>query len=145
MRAERPTPAWASRLPDLAFAALRLVSGLMLVQHGVQKHFGLLLRPGREFGGAPELFSQMWIAGTLEISGGFLLALGLFTRPVAFVLSGLMAAAYFLSHAPRGFWPILNGGELAALNCFVFLTFAVIGGGRYSLDGHLGRRRGRRP
>lgn len=86
----------------------------MLVQHGVQKHFGLLLPPDQPFAGAPELFSAMWVAGTLEIIGGLLLALGLFTRPVAFVLSGLMAFAYFIVHAPQGFWPILNQGELAA-------------------------------
>jgi putative oxidoreductase len=110
----------------------------MLMQHGVQKHFGWLLPADRAFA-APELLSRMWIAGSLEIAGGLLLAIGLFTRPVAFVLSGLMAFAYFIAHAPNGFWPILNRGELAALYCFVFLMFAVIGGGRYSLDGMMGR------
>lgn len=131
-------PIWA-RTPDIALALLRVVSALMLAQHGVQKHLGWLLPSEQTFGGAPELLSRMWIAGSLEIVGGLLLAIGLFTRPVAFVLSGLMAAAYFIAHAPRVFWPILNGGELAALNCFVFLLFAVVGGGRYSVDAAIGR------
>lgn len=129
-----PTSVRAWWLPDAALAALRIVSGFMLIQHGVQKHFGLLLPSGQPFSGAPDLFSQMWIAGTLEIVGGFLLMLGFFTRPVAFVLSGLMASAYFLVHAPQGFWPAINQGELAALYCFVFLAFAAIGGGRFSVD-----------
>jgi len=73
----------------------------------------------------------------LELGGGFLLLLGLFTRPVAFVLSGLMAFAYFISHAPAGFWPIVNRGELAALYCFVFLYIAAAGGGPWSADGWL--------
>lgn len=129
------------RLEDVTLTALRVVAGLMLAQHGVQKHFGLLMPPAQPFRGAPEMLSQMWVAGTLEIGGGLLLAIGLLTRPVAFVLSGLMAAAYFIAHAPRGFWPVLNGGELAALYCFVFLAFAALGGGRYSVDGMIRRRR----
>ena len=133
-------PIW-NRFPDIALGLLRLVAGLMLVQHGVQKHFGWLLPADRPFAGAPAAFSQDWIAGTLEVGGGLLLAAGLFTRPVAFVLSGLMAAAYFLVHAPQGFWPIQNGGELAALYSFVFLMFAAVGGGRYSADAVLGRGR----
>jgi putative oxidoreductase len=116
----------------------------MLLQHGLQKHFGLLLPPDQTFTGAPGLFSAMWVAGTLEIIGGLLLAIGLFTRPVAFALSGLMASAYFIVHAPQGFWPILNQGELAALYCFVFLAFAAIGGGPYSVDGAIGAHRGGR-
>lgn len=131
-------PLW-SRLPDITLALLRVVAGLMLVQHGVQKHFGWLLPPERAFSGAPEIFSRTWFAGSLEIVGGLLLAVGLFTRPVAFILSGLMAFAYFIAHAPDGFWPILNGGELAALYCFVFLMFSVVGGGRYSADTVIGR------
>ncbi len=133
-------PIW-SRLPDITLGLLRVAAALMLVQHGVQKHMGWLLPADRPFGGSPGMFSQMWIAGTLEIGGGLLLAAGLFTRPVAFVLSGLMASAYFIAHLPRGFWPILNGGELAALYCFVFLMFAVFGGGRYSMDALMGRSR----
>ena len=125
---------WLGTASSVAFTLLRVMAGLMLVQHGVQKHFGWLVPAARPWGGAPDPFSQPWIAGTLEIGGGILLALGLFTRPVAFLLSGLMAFAYFLSHAPRGFWPILNDGELPALYAFVFLTFAAIGGGPYSVD-----------
>jgi putative oxidoreductase len=74
------------------------------------------------------------VAGVLETFGGLLLLLGLFTRPVAFVLAGEMAAAYFMSHAPQGFWPLLNRGELAALYCFLFLYFAAVGGGPWSVD-----------
>jgi putative oxidoreductase len=75
------------------------------------------------------------VAGLFELFGGLLLLVGLFTRPVAFLLSGLMAFAYFIAHAPRGFWPIVNGGELAALYCFVFLYLAAAGGGPWSVDG----------
>ena len=135
-----PASAASSRWADLTLLALRAMAGLMLAQHGVGKLFGLLLPPDRPFAGAPDAFSRSWIAGVLEIGGGVLLALGLFTRPVAFVLSGLMAAAYFIAHAGDGFWPILNGGELAALYCFVFLALWGVGGGRYSLDA-LRRRR----
>jgi len=138
---DTPVVRW-SRIPDIGLTLLRVVAGLMLIQHGVQKHFGLLTPAEMPFRGAPELFSQMWIAGTLEIGGGLLLALGAFTRPVAFVLAGLMASAYFIAHWPRGFWPILNNGELAALYCFVFLAFAAVGGGPYSVDGLFRRSRG---
>jgi putative oxidoreductase len=96
--------------------------------------FGALQPPGQSFSGAPDTFSMMWIAGVLELGGGLLLALGLLTRPVAFLMAGQMAVAYFMVHNPQNFWPILNGGELAALYCFVFLMYAAIGGGRYSLD-----------
>jgi putative oxidoreductase len=123
---------------------LRVVAGLMLVQHGVQKHFGLLLPPDTSFTGAPSPFSQMWIAGTLEMIGGTLIALGVLTRLVAFILSGMLAVAYFQVHTPQGFWPILNQGELAALYCFVFLMFAAVGGGPYSVDGLIARRQLRR-
>jgi putative oxidoreductase len=115
--------------------------------HGAQKLFGFLAPPGR-----PSLapLSQMWIGGVLELFGGLLLLLGLFTRPVAFILSGMMAVAYFQMHLataiaksnPNWFWPIQggNGGELAALYCFVFLFLAVAGGGEWSLDRLLRRR-----
>ena len=135
-----PSASPRDRWTDLALLALRVVAGLMLAQHGVGKLFGWLLPPDRAFTGAPELLSRTWFAGVLEVFGGLLLALGLFTRPVAFVLSGLMAFAYFIAHAPDGFWPILNGGELAALYCFVFLALSALGGGRWSLDGLRGRR-----
>lgn len=129
-----------ARFEESALALLRVVSAAMLMQHGVQKLFGVLLPPDRA--AQPlELLSQRGLAGVLEVFGGVLLAIGLFTRPVAFVLSGLMAFAYFLSHAPDGFWPILNRGELAALYCFVFFYFAARGGGAYSVDALLQRRR----
>ena len=145
--AARPTlpvsPTWRdSVVSDVALALLRAVAGLMLVQHGVQKHFGLLSIPGKPLPSHPALFTQTWIAGTLELVGGILVALGLFTRPVAFLLSGELAVAYFQVHARRGFFPIQNAGELAALYSFVFLLFAATGGGRYSLDALWRRGRG---
>jgi putative oxidoreductase len=116
---------WSPRL----FSILRIVAAFLFMQHGAQKLFGFLAsRPG------PERFSQMWIGGALEFFGGLLLLLGLFTRPVAFILSGMMAVAYFQVHSPKGFWTIQNGGELAALYCFVFLYLSAAGGGPWSLD-----------
>lgn len=129
-----------ARFEESTLAVLRVVSALMLMQHGVQKMFGWLLPPDR----APQAFdllSQRGLAGVLEVFGAALLAIGLFTRPVAFVLSGLMAFAYFLGHAGDGFWPILNRGELAALYSFLFLYFSARGGGPYSVDALLQRRR----
>ena len=124
-------PAWTS---GAAHAALRIVVGAMFMQHGVQKLFGLLLTEGRAWNGAPPLFSQMWFAGVLEVFGGALIILGLLTRPVAFLLAGQMAVAYFQAHFPRAFWPIMNGGEPAVLFCFSFLYFAATGAGPFSVD-----------
>jgi putative oxidoreductase len=112
------------------------------MQHGVQKLFGMLLPPDRPWTGAPPMFSQMWFAGVLEVFGGALIVLGLFTRPVAFLLAGQMAVAYFMAHLPQGFWPILNGGELAALYCFLYLYFFANGAGPLSVDAALRGRRG---
>lgn len=96
--------------------------------HGLQKTLGLL-------GGKPvPPLSLAGVAGYIELAGGILIMLGLFTRPVAFVLSGHMAVAYFMQHAPQGFWPIMNHGELAVVYCFVFLYLAFGGGGPWSLD-----------
>tara|TARA_R110001592_G_scaffold363352_2_gene684749 strand:+ start:10885 stop:11223 length:339 start_codon:yes stop_codon:yes gene_type:complete len=100
------------------------------MQHGGQKIFGFPAPQRYEF----DLFSMSGIAGSLELFGGFLVVIGLFTRPTAFLLSGLMAFAYFIAHAPQNFWPILNGGELAAMFCFVFLYFTAAGGGKWSAD-----------
>lgn len=111
-------------------SVLRIMSGLLFLQHGTTKHLGF---PVSQMNDVPT-FSMGGIAGLFELVGGVLLILGLFTRPVAFVLSGLMAAAYFIAHAPQGFYPLLNGGELAVLYCFVFLYLSAAGGGPWSLD-----------
>jgi putative oxidoreductase len=116
---------------------LRIVTGFLFMQHGLPKVFGILGRPE-----AAETLSRTWFSGVLEVFGGFLVMIGLFVQPVAFILSGEMAFAYFLAHAPRGFWPVMNGGELAALYCFVFLYLATRGGGSFSLDGWRNRRKG---
>ena len=131
-----------SRYENATLALLRVMAGLFLMQHGVQKLFGWLIPPDRP-GGAVELVSQRGLAGVLEVFGGILFVIGLFTRPMAFVLSGMLAVAYFQEHAPNGFWPILNRGELAALYCFVFFYFSARGGGAYSVDAVLERRRSR--
>jgi len=111
------------------YALLRMAAGLLFFLHGLPKLFGGFGRP------APvELMSQMGLAGMIEVIGGTMIALGLFTSPVAFLASGQMAVAYFQAHAPRGLWPIMNGGELAALFCFVFLYFAAAGSGKWSID-----------
>lgn len=110
------------------YALLRIVAGLAFAQHGAQKLFGLL------GGNAVEVMSQRGLAGIIEFVGGIMIALGLLTSPVAFLASGEMAWAYFQAHAPRGFWPIQNGGELAVLYCFIFLYFAAVGSGKLSVD-----------
>lgn len=112
---------------------LRVIAGLLLIVHGVQKLFGLFGGLGGHGATAP-VWSEFWVAGVLETVGGILIVLGLFTRPVAFLLCGEMAVAYFRMHLPRGFWPIENGGELAVLYCFIFLYLFAAGGGPISLD-----------
>lgn len=119
--------AWAPRLLSI----LRIMSGLLLLQHGTAK---LLKFPTVPSMANVNLSSMSGIGGFFELIGGVLLILGLFTRPVAFILSGMTAVAYFYAHAPRGFYPILNGGELAALYCFAFLYLAAAGPGPWSLD-----------
>jgi putative oxidoreductase len=131
-----------AQLEGLTHSLLRIVTGALLMQHGVQKLFGLLVAPDRPWSGPPPTFSQYWFAGVLETFGGALIVLGLFTRPVAFLLAGEMAVAYFQSHFPRGFWPILNRGESAVLFCFVYLYLFAAGAGPYSLDAVIRRRRG---
>jgi putative oxidoreductase len=115
-------------------AALRIVAALMFMEAGSMK---LLAFPaGMPPDGSTASFpSQVWIGGFLELAGGLLMLLGLFTRPVAFVLAGEMAVAYFQFHFPGGFWPTLNGGVAAALYCFVWLFFSAAGPGAWSLDG----------
>ncbi|HEX8391521.1 MAG TPA: DoxX family protein [Longimicrobium sp.] len=122
------------RFEEPALALLRIVAGGMLMQHGAQKLFGLLGGFGGTPGARAPLVSQMGLGGVIEFFVALLVVLGLFTRPAAFLCSGMMAAAYFMAHAPGGFWPVLNKGELAALYCFVFLYFSARGGGKYSLD-----------
>ena len=110
------------------YALMRIVFGFLFIFHGLQKIFGL-------FGGrTAELLSLRGLAGAIEIVGGALIMVGLYTRPAAFIASGHMAAAYFMSHQPAGFWPIQNRGELAALYCFAFLYIASRGKGAWGLD-----------
>jgi putative oxidoreductase len=116
------------RVAGPAYAALRIVTGLLFAVHGAQKLFGVL------GGSQPAMFSQVWFAGAIELVGGLLVAVGLLTSLAAFICSGEMAVAYFQGHAPRGFWPVQNGGELSVLYCFVFLYIATRGAGPWSID-----------
>jgi putative oxidoreductase len=118
---------WSPRL----LSVLRIVTGLLLLEHGTAKFFGF---PHVAAFDDLQFASLLGAAGVLELGGGLLMLIGLFTRPVAFILSGFTAAAYFLAHAPHGFYPLLNQGELAVLFCFVFLYFSVAGGGAWSVD-----------
>lgn len=120
--------AWTSLRPHL-LSALRIMTGLLFLQHGTTK---LLSFPPSPMSGGTDAMTLT--SGGLELVGGALIVAGLFTRPVAFVLSGMMAVAYFMAHAPQGFYPLLNGGELAALYCFAFLYLSAAGGGPWSLD-----------
>ena len=135
---DSPAPA---RFQGALLSLLRVVTGALFMQHGVQKPFGLLVNPAQQWNGPPEIFSQFWFAGMLEVFGGALIVLGLFTRPVAFLLSGEMAVAFFQMHFPRSFWPILNGGEAVVLFSFVFLYLVAAGAGPYSVDAMLRVRR----
>lgn len=120
------------RLAPYALAALRIMAALLFIEHGTQKLLGF---PPPANGTLPDAFTLAWVAGVLEAVGGLLLLLGLFTRPVAFVLSGQMAVAYFMAHAPWNFYPALNGGDAAILFCFIFLYLVFAGPGALSLDG----------
>ncbi len=112
--------------------AFRILVGLLFLQHGLQKLFGM-------FGGSSPADPVIWAAGTIELLGGGLVAAGLFTRWAAFFCSGTMAVAYFMVHAPKDFWPILNKGELSVLYCWAFLMIATRGPGPWSLDAMLRR------
>ena len=117
---------WSPRVLSI----LRIMVGLLFLEHGTSKYLSLPV--SQLTGVAPTSLSG--INGMIEIVGGVLIVLGLFTRPVAFILAGDMAVAYFIAHGPRGFFPLLNGGELAIVYCFVFLYLAVAGGGEWSVD-----------
>jgi putative oxidoreductase len=117
---------WAPRLLSL----LRVVVGLLFIEHGTSKLFGFPPMPGHE---GLAIFSLIGLSAILEFVGGLLMTVGLFTRATAFILSGEMAVAYFMAHAPMGFYPLLNHGEPAILYCFVFLYFAAAGGGAWSI------------
>jgi putative oxidoreductase len=127
------TSTWTPKV----LGVLRIITGFLFTAHGTQK---VLNFPASDHGAA-ELFSFMGFAGALEVVGGMLILLGLFTRVTAFVLSGMMAVAYFMAHALSGFLPIVNKGELAVIYSFLFLYFSFAGGGAFSLDGLLSRRR----
>jgi putative oxidoreductase len=118
---------WSPRLLSM----LRIVVALLFLQHGLAK---LLHFPHVAMFDQLQLFSLLGLAGVIELVGGTLLFVGFFTRPVALILAGEMAVAYFMVHAPRGFFPILNQGELAILFCFVFLYLVAAGGGPWSVD-----------
>jgi putative oxidoreductase len=123
--------AWAPRVRSI----LRIMTGLLLLQHGTMKYFNF--PPSEMFAGG--LDNLMRAAGAIELIGGILIIIGLFTRPAAFICSGFTAAAYFMAHAPQGFFPVLNQGELAVLYCFVFLYFAFAGAGPWSIDAARGK------
>jgi putative oxidoreductase len=117
---------WSPQLLSI----LRIVAGILLLEHGTSKYLNFPVGPMNNM----SISSMSGVAGVLEFIGGALLILGLFTRPVAFILSGMTAVAYFYAHFPRGFFPLLNGGELAAFYCFTLLYIASAGGGPWSAD-----------
>jgi putative oxidoreductase len=128
----------AARFSGPTHALLRIAAGVLFLPHGAQKLFGALGGMGGN-GGSATFPDLMWFAGVLEFFGGLLMVLGLFTRPVAFLLSGQMLVAYFMAHAPQGGLPLQNRGELALLYCFVFLFFAAWGAGPWSIDAARGK------
>jgi len=141
-RSSAPQTAARHSLQDIApyapamLSILRIVVALLFLEHGLSRLFGFPSPLP-----TPALFSLYWFAGAIELAGGALLALGLFTRTAAFMMSGEMAVAYFLSHAPASFFPILNRGDGAILFCFVFLYIAFAGAGPWSLDALWRRKR----
>lgn len=126
---------YLGRFAPQIYAIMRIVAGLLFACHGAQKLFGVM------GGNQVQYASQLGLAGVIEFAGGLLIAVGFLTGFAAFIASGEMAAAYFIAHAPRGPFPILNQGELAALYCFVFLYIAARGGGVWSVDSMTGSAR----
>lgn len=131
--------AWAPRL----LSVLRMAAAFLFIPSGTMKLFAFPVGMPPD-GRTADPFTQVWIGGMLETFGGALLLVGLFTRPVAFLLSGMMAVAYFQFHAPAGFWPVVNGGAPAALFCFVWLYVCAAGAGPWSLDAVRAARRAAR-
>ena len=125
---------WAPQL----HAALRIIAALLFMEHGLMKLFHF---PAAQPGAPSPLTTMLVVAAVLEVGGGALIALGLFTRLAAFICAGEMAVAYFMVHAPQGFWPALNKGEGAILFTFIFLFLAAAGPGAWSIDGSMGKRR----
>ncbi len=122
------------RAKQITLFLLRIVAGLLFLQAGGMKLFDWFGGIPPQFGGHPSFMSQTWIGGVLEFYGGLAIMLGLFTQPIAFILSGEMAVAYFQFHQSNGAWPIQNHGEPAVLLCFIFLFFAAYGAGEWSID-----------
>jgi|SRR6185436_8539346 len=134
-----PVPAFAASWAPTVHSLLRIIAGLMFLLHGTQKMIAFPVGiPGMD--APPPMMSKVWIAGMLEVVLGALIAVGLFTRLASFIASGEMAVAYFMGHAPNGFWPTVNQGELAVLYCWLFFYFAFIGGGPISIDALIRRR-----
>jgi putative oxidoreductase len=131
---------WASRWAPHLLSLFRIVLGLLFLEHGTAKLFGFPHVAGFD---NLQLFSLLGLSAVLELVGGVALLVGFYTRITAFILSGEMAVAYFTSHAPRGFFPLLNGGEPAVFYCFAFLYLAAVGGGPWSLDARRRRTLGR--
>lgn len=128
---------WADRSAPQMLSLLRIVTALLFLSHGMSKIFGIPMSSASY----PQPWTLLWIAGMLELIGGGLLLIGLWSRPVAFLLAGEMAVAYWLVHAPDNFWPVLNGGEAAILFCFIFLYVTVRGPGPWSVDALMRSRR----
>ena len=116
-------------MPEL-LSIVRLLVGLLFLEHGTAKLFGFPHAAMAQ----PEMGTLLWFQGIIEVVGGVLFAVGFLTRPVAFILAGDMAVAYFMAHAPKGFFPMLNGGDAAILYCFIFLIYFVVGPGRWAAD-----------